>query len=391
MYGKCPVGQRYCVMVTGCSGSCSGAVWGNASAFTSDSRICRAARYCGINPSRLLYVRGVGGRSSYASGTANGVSTYSYGSWGESFVLEQSAEHLTFNKEEHDKFVTATKASLQQAEQAKEYALARHRAESNARVRDAEDTFNMKKRQWKEQLGFLKEELKSAKAELERVKKNGEEALEEFAEEEEKRLATWTERRDVKLNKLDEQMKENQEKKSKLTQVLNSEKSKLQTQLDQIPSKEAAETKILQDLQKKVETVEKSVEKMRERVKKALDACGGFETAVHDQLDLIRKANASLVAAGAKVASILPLVEDMMRVTDKFESEVEEEWGMWKRELAHRAKLTNKCITTGLLLNDPRHVTLEILDEKAGTRIKKLVADAAEGTATGKQLALMLK
>merc|ERR1712012_129558 len=119
-----------------------------------------------------------------------------------------------------------------------------------------------------------------------------------------------------------------------------------------------------------------------------MDGVGGFESALHDQLDLIRKANASVVSGGAKVASMKPLMGELLKVTEKFSDETEADWGIWKIDLKNRARLYDKNMNTGILLHDPQNLMLEIIDEHRGKQIKLAIQEAAQGTVSAQQLAL---
>ncbi|EYD77868.1 hypothetical protein Rumeso_00595 [Rubellimicrobium mesophilum DSM 19309] len=63
-------------------------VWGSGP-YTADSDICTAARHAGVIGAEggEVTVRRVAGQESYAGGTANGVTTSSYGSYGASFTF----------------------------------------------------------------------------------------------------------------------------------------------------------------------------------------------------------------------------------------------------------------------------------------------------------------
>lgn len=69
-----------------CSGSETGSVWGSGP-YTADSNICVAARHAGVIAANGGVVRafGLAGRESYAGSAANGVSSSSWGSYGDSF------------------------------------------------------------------------------------------------------------------------------------------------------------------------------------------------------------------------------------------------------------------------------------------------------------------
>ncbi|WP_395647790.1 LCCL domain-containing protein [Terricaulis sp.] len=67
--------------------------WGDASAYTDDSDICTAAVHAGaISATRggRVTVWPREGRAAYPASTANGVTTFSYGSWPGSYVIAQS-------------------------------------------------------------------------------------------------------------------------------------------------------------------------------------------------------------------------------------------------------------------------------------------------------------
>jgi hypothetical protein len=67
-----------------CKGDCgqSGSVWGNGP-YTADSNVCAAAKHAGVIDEKggTFKVSYSDGRDSYESGTANGVTTSSYGSY----------------------------------------------------------------------------------------------------------------------------------------------------------------------------------------------------------------------------------------------------------------------------------------------------------------------
>ncbi len=67
----------------------TGSVWGTGP-FTGDSDICTAARFTGAIGAEGGVVRltGLPGQSAYEGGTANGVTTRSWGGYGRSFVVE---------------------------------------------------------------------------------------------------------------------------------------------------------------------------------------------------------------------------------------------------------------------------------------------------------------
>lgn len=69
----------------------AGTVWGS-DIYTNDSRICRAAVHAGAIPASggQVHIRPVPGQQSYVGGTANGVTTTDYGSWGGSFSFQPS-------------------------------------------------------------------------------------------------------------------------------------------------------------------------------------------------------------------------------------------------------------------------------------------------------------
>jgi len=83
--GKSP-GQRSLIKVT-CTGSCSRTVWG-ASTFSSDSSVCRAARFQGIDPNKPFVIEAKKGQRSYRAGTRNGVTTAYWDRWDHSFTLD---------------------------------------------------------------------------------------------------------------------------------------------------------------------------------------------------------------------------------------------------------------------------------------------------------------
>jgi len=70
----------------------SGAVWGSGT-YTADSRICRAAIHAGAIPASggTVAVLPAPGQASYAGGTANGVTTTTYGPWAASFTFGMAA------------------------------------------------------------------------------------------------------------------------------------------------------------------------------------------------------------------------------------------------------------------------------------------------------------
>jgi len=86
LYGRGAVGDVVTQRVTG---TVDGTVWGEGP-YTDDSSIATAAVHAGIlkaGQTGWVSMKIVEGQSSYASGTRNGVSTYSYGSWSRSFVF----------------------------------------------------------------------------------------------------------------------------------------------------------------------------------------------------------------------------------------------------------------------------------------------------------------
>lgn len=99
-YGGGPIQSSFCpatpkayrgsgqTVTCGCAGSQTraGSVWGNGT-YTDDSKICRAAVHAGVigMSGGQVSFRMVGPRRSYASSSANGVSTGSYGPWNGSF------------------------------------------------------------------------------------------------------------------------------------------------------------------------------------------------------------------------------------------------------------------------------------------------------------------
>jgi hypothetical protein len=74
--------------VTCPNGCTSGSVWGT-SPYSDDSSVCRAAQHAGIISASggTFQVTIAAGLSSYPAGTANGVTTSSWGSWGRSFTV----------------------------------------------------------------------------------------------------------------------------------------------------------------------------------------------------------------------------------------------------------------------------------------------------------------
>lgn len=65
-------------------------VWGDATAYTDDSHVCTAAVHAGIVTAQAggtIAVRPQPGRDSYPASTANGVTTFQYGSWQASYTV----------------------------------------------------------------------------------------------------------------------------------------------------------------------------------------------------------------------------------------------------------------------------------------------------------------
>lgn len=81
-----------------CDGKCgrrNGSVWGGADGtpFTGDSSICAAAVYRGIlsgDRPGIIRVKTMPGASEYKSGSANGVTTSSYGSYDSSMEVSRA-------------------------------------------------------------------------------------------------------------------------------------------------------------------------------------------------------------------------------------------------------------------------------------------------------------
>jgi hypothetical protein len=80
-----------------CPANCtSGSVWGT-SPYTDDSSVCVAAIHAGALTAAggTTTIAIVPGQDSYPSGSANGVTTSQWGSWGRGFVFQSAAVQLT--------------------------------------------------------------------------------------------------------------------------------------------------------------------------------------------------------------------------------------------------------------------------------------------------------
>lgn len=80
-----------------CPANCtSGAVWGT-SPYTDDSAVCVAAIHAGALTAAggTTTIAIVPGQDSYPAGSANGISTSQWGSWGRGFVFQTAAVQLT--------------------------------------------------------------------------------------------------------------------------------------------------------------------------------------------------------------------------------------------------------------------------------------------------------
>jgi len=78
------IGKTFSMTVTG---SAQGAVWGT-DIYTDDSWISSSAVHAGVlryGETKILYIKMLPGRSSYAGSNRNSISTYSYGSWPASY------------------------------------------------------------------------------------------------------------------------------------------------------------------------------------------------------------------------------------------------------------------------------------------------------------------
>ena len=75
-----------------CTGKCgqNGSVWGSGP-YTKDSNACAAARHAGVIDEKggVFKVSYTAGRDGYEGGTANGITTNSYGSYPESMEISK--------------------------------------------------------------------------------------------------------------------------------------------------------------------------------------------------------------------------------------------------------------------------------------------------------------
>ena len=93
-YESCPYAAQSIVGSTTCTCSAnstqSGTIWGT-DIYTDDSSICKAAVHSGAISSSGgdIQVVKLSGQNSYSGTTRNGISTYSWGSWGGSFKINK--------------------------------------------------------------------------------------------------------------------------------------------------------------------------------------------------------------------------------------------------------------------------------------------------------------